>query len=100
MPQVQGTPELNDTKLKGPGKYHVIMLNDDMTPMEFVVQVLMSIFNKSQEDAAEIMLTVHERGRGIAGTYMYELAEQKSAETISSARTAGYPLSVTIEEAE
>ena len=100
MTQTQGSPEESNIRLKGPGKYNVIMLNDDATPMEFVIQVLVSIFGHDSETATTIMLEVHEKGRGIAGSYMYEVAEQKAHETFSSARNYGYPLSVTVEEAE
>lgn len=99
MTQTQGTPQLEHTKLKGPGKYNVIMLNDDSTPMDFVVQVLIAIFNKDLEEAKRLTLEIHEKGRSIVGTYMYELAEQKCVETISAARNSGYPLNVTVEEA-
>jgi ATP-dependent Clp protease adaptor protein ClpS len=92
--------QLEHVKIKGPGKYHVIMLNDDGTPMEFVVQILISLFRKSAEQATEIMLEIHEKGRGVAGTYMYEVAEQKVHQTVNSARMSGFPLSAIIEEAE
>lgn len=98
MAHTQTTTQEEHTKLRGPGKYHVIMLNDDTTPMDFVVAVLMNIFNKSADDAHEIMLTIHEKGRAIAGTYTFEVAEQKAVETVSEARTAGFPLDVSIEE--
>lgn len=94
--QQQSSAEL--TKLKAPNKYHVIMLNDDSTPMDFVIQILMVIFNKDMESAKSIMLEIHEKGRGVAGTYSFEVAEQKCAETISEARRAGYPLDVILEE--
>ena len=98
MAQIQHSTSAEYTKLKGPGKYHVIMLNDDSTPMEFVVNALMDIFNKSEQEAHEVMMKVHEQGRAIAGTYTYEVAEQKSTETVTAARTAGFPLDVSIEE--
>lgn len=98
MPQQQSSAAADYTRLKGPGKYHVIMLNDDSTPMEFVIEILMTIFRKSYEEASEVMMQVHEQGRGIAGTYSYEVAEQKSIETTNDARAHGYPLDVTLEE--
>jgi len=85
-------------KLKAPNKYNVIMINDNVTPMDFVIQVLIVVFSKDPESAKNVMLEVHEKGRSIAGTYSYEVAEQKSIETISTARKAGYPLDVSIEE--
>jgi ATP-dependent Clp protease adaptor protein ClpS len=100
MTQTQGNPEESNVRLKGPGKFNVIMLNDDQTPMEFVIQILVNTFSHDSEKATAIMLEVHEKGRGIAGTYMFEVAEQKAHETFSLARNYGYPLTVTVEEAE
>ncbi|MDA9302658.1 ATP-dependent Clp protease adaptor ClpS [bacterium] len=96
----ESAEEFAPTKLRGPNKHHVIMLNDDSTPMEFVVQVLITIFRKTNEQATEVMLEIHEKGKAIAGTYMYEVAEQKQLETTNAARAAGYPLSTITEEAE
>ena len=87
-------------KLKGPNKYNVIMINDNQTPMDFVVQILVHIFHKTPETAQEVMMEVHEKGRGVAGTYNYEVAEQKCVETVLQSRRHGFPLEVTIEEAE
>lgn len=70
------------------------MLNDDTTPMDFVVDVLIEIFNKAPDEARKTMLEIHEKGRSIAGTYSYEIAEQKSSETESYARSNTFPLSV------
>ena len=94
----QGVADI--VKLKSPPRYNVILLNDDSTPQEFVVNVLQAIFNKSLEQANSVMLEVHNKGRGIAGTYSYEVAEQKCVETITDARRNQFPLDVTIEKAE
>jgi ATP-dependent Clp protease adaptor protein ClpS len=88
------------TRLKAPNKYNVIMINDNITPMEFVIQLLVIVFNKSVDEANAITMTIHEQGRGIAGTYSYEVAEEKCTDTISTARASGYPLDVVIEEVE
>lgn len=85
-------------KLKGPNKYNVIMLNDDVTPMDFVIQILVMIFRKTADEAKDIMLEVHEKGRCVVGSYTFEIAEQKCVETVSEARKSGYPLDITIEE--
>lgn len=98
MAQIQHSTSAELTKVRGPGKYHVIMLNDDTTPMDFVVAVLINIFNKTEQEAHEVMMNVHEQGRAIAGTYSYEIAEQKSIETVTEARRAGFPLDVSLEE--
>ena len=94
----QGVADI--VKLKTPPRYNVILLNDDSTPQEFVVNVWQAIFNKSLEQANSVMLEVHNKGRGIAGTYSYEVAEQKCVETITDARRNQFPLDVTIEKAE
>lgn len=100
MTQVQGQETAESIKLKTPNKYHVIMLNDDSTPMDFVVQILVMVFKKTTEEADKVMIEIHENGRGIAGTFSYEVAEQKCVETVQEARHAGYPLDVVIEETE
>lgn len=87
-------------KLSPPRMWNVILHNDDKTTMEFVVLVLMQIFHKSFEDASDIMMHIHENGKGIAGTYSNEVATQKRDETLTSARSHGYPLRVDIEPNE
>jgi ATP-dependent Clp protease adaptor protein ClpS len=77
--------------------WNVVFYNDDKTPMEYVVMVLVKIFNYSTEKANTTMLKIHEEGKAVIGTYTFELAEQKAAETITSARNNGYPLKVEIE---
>lgn len=81
-----------------PSKYKVIILNDDQTPIEFVIGVLMELFNHSYESAEKITLEIHTKGRGIAGIYYYEIAEQKMFEAVSVSRANGFPLKVVIEE--
>ena len=85
-------------KTKKPSMYKVLMLNDDYTPMEFVVHVLMSFFGKSQEEATEIMLLVHHRGVGVCGVFTYEVAETKVAQVIDYARKHDHPLQCTLEK--
>jgi ATP-dependent Clp protease adaptor protein ClpS len=87
------------TKKQDPTLYKVVLLNDDYTTMEFVIHVLESIFQKSPAEAYQIMMHVHVNGRGIAGTYPWEVAETKVDATISQARGAGYPLKAVTEEA-
>ncbi len=77
--------------------YKVLFHNDDSTTMHFVIFVLMAIFNKNQQDAEKIMWFVHETGVGLAGVYALEHAELKQEQTISMARTRGFPLHVSIE---
>jgi ATP-dependent Clp protease adaptor protein ClpS len=85
-------------KVTLPRKYKVVMLNDDYTPMEFVIILLVEVFGKSVEEAEQITLQVHNDGKGIAGIYYYELAEQKVYEAIMYARNNGFPLNFSIEE--
>lgn len=85
-------------KTQKPSLYRVLLLNDDYTPMEFVVYVLEQIFNKSPEDATLIMLHVHQHGVGVCGVYTYEVAETKVAQVIDSARRNQHPLQCTMEK--
>tara|TARA_Y100000590_G_scaffold363696_1_gene421495 strand:+ start:4729 stop:5067 length:339 start_codon:yes stop_codon:yes gene_type:complete len=83
---------------KKPSMYKVILLNDDYTPMEFVVYVLEKIFNKNQEDATQIMLHVHKNGIGICGVYTFEVAESKCKSVLDLAKENQHPLQSTIEK--
>lgn len=89
---------ITKVKIEKPKKYHVVFLNDDFTPMDFVVHVLREIFNKSLEEASALMLQVHVDDRAIIGTYSYEIAEQKVYETFESAKLNEYALQAIIEE--
>jgi ATP-dependent Clp protease adaptor protein ClpS len=88
-----------DVKRQEPTLYSVVLLNDDYTPMPFVVDVLEGIFQKSPAEAYRIMMQVHLNGRGVAGVYPWEIAETKADTVASLASEAGYPLKATIEEA-
>ena len=81
-----------------PKKYKVILLNDNSTPMNFVIELLVHVFNKSKTLAEHITLQVHNTGRGIAGVYSFEIAEQKVYEATAISRSNGFPLSFKIEE--
>jgi ATP-dependent Clp protease adaptor protein ClpS len=85
-------------KTKRPSLYKVLLLNDDYTPMEFVVHVLERFFNKGREDATRIMLHVHHKGVGICGVYTYEIAETKVAQVMDFARQHQHPLQCTMEK--
>ena len=85
-------------KLKKPPLYKVIMLNDDYTPMEFVIEMLQSYFSKSQEQATEIMLHIHQKGIGICGLYTYEIAESKATQVLDKARKNQHPLQIKLEK--
>ena len=85
-------------KTKKPSMYKVLMLNDDYTPMEFVVHVLERFFNMGQEKATEIMLHVHQRGVGVCGVFTYEVAETKVNRVMDFARKHRHPLQCTLEK--
>lgn len=85
-------------KTKKPSMYKVLMLNDDYTPMEFVVHILEHIFSKTQEEATQIMLHVHQKGVGVCGVFTYEVAESKAAQVMDLARQNQHPLQCTIEK--
>ena len=85
-------------KTQKPSMYKVLLLNDDYTPMEFVVHVLERFFSKSHEEATQIMLHVHRRGVGVCGVYPYEIAETKVTQVIDLARKHQHPLQCTLEK--
>ena len=85
-------------ELEEPPLYRVLLHNDDYTTMQFVVEVLMAVFNKSMEEATRIMLNVHERGVGICGVYPFEIAETKVDTVDTLARENGFPLKCSMEK--
>jgi ATP-dependent Clp protease adaptor protein ClpS len=91
--------ERSQTKAVEPTRYAVVLLNDDYTAMQFVVDVLETVFQKSPAEAHRVMMQVHQNGRGIAGVYPWEVAETKAEKVATLAAGAGYPLRATIEEA-
>jgi ATP-dependent Clp protease adaptor protein ClpS len=86
-----------DQRTKEPPLYRVLLHNDDYTTMEFVIEILMVVFNKSVEESTRIMLNVHRRGIGICGTYVYEVAETKVETVERLARSNGFPLKCSME---
>jgi len=91
-----------DEKIKNitrePGKYNIIMLNDELTPMDFVIDVLEKIYKHSRESSENLTLTIHNDGSAVVGTYSYEIAEQKATETVNLSRSNGFPLQIKIDE--
>jgi ATP-dependent Clp protease adaptor protein ClpS len=85
-------------KIEEPAKYDVILLNDDVTTYDFVIKVLKQIFHKTDEQAMALTKHIHEKGSGVVGTYLYEIAEQKGIETTLLAREEGYPLQVKVQK--
>ena len=81
-----------------PSKYKVILLNDDSTPMDWVVGILVEIFKHSETTAQELMLSVHKEGSTVCGIYSFEIAEQKSAEAVTLSRDNGFPLQFRLEQ--
>ena len=98
METKEAVKERTGTKVKEPGMYRVIMLNDDFTTMEFVVKVLIELFQKDPKTAESIMLDVHKKGRGIVGTYPYDIARTRTDQALSRARAEGYPFQMEVEE--
>jgi len=88
-----------DTDTKEPDEYRVILLNDDYTTMEFVVAVIMSVFHRELLDATRIMLDVHRKGKGVVGTYTYDIATTKINRVHEMARENGFPLKCIMEKA-
>jgi ATP-dependent Clp protease adaptor protein ClpS len=84
-------------KLKEPGKFKVIVCNDEATPIEFVIAMLISVFRHNESDALVLTLKIHTQGSAVAGTYSYEVAEQKSVDGTNLARAHGYPLIIKVE---
>ncbi len=89
--------EVAKPKLKRPPLYRVLLLNDDYTTMEFVIEVLTRIFNHSEEKAAQVMLHVHQKGAGVCGVYTREVAESKVEQVVQFAQAEKHPLQCTME---
>lgn len=85
-------------KLTEPKKYKVLFLNDDHTPIDFVIDLMISIFKHTQETAKDLTLKVHNEGSAVVGIYNYEIAEQKGLEATQTARQAGFPLQVKVDQ--
>jgi ATP-dependent Clp protease adaptor protein ClpS len=91
--------ERAEVKQREPTLYNVVLLNDDYTTMDFVIEVLETVFERSPSESYRIMLHVHQNGRGIAGSYPWEVAETKADKVVVLASEAGFPLQATVEEA-
>ena len=94
-----GVIEKTKQKTKKPSMYKVVMLNDDYTPMEFVIHVLERFFSKTKDEATNIMLHVHQKGAGVCGVFSFEIAETKVVQVMDCARENQHPLQCTIEKA-
>ena len=92
------TKQKQDTKLKKPDMYKVLLLNDHYTTMEFVVHILRTVFHKQTMEATRIMLDAHKKGKGVVGTYPYDIAVTKQVRVLRMAREAEYPLECVIEK--
>ena len=97
-PQI-GVVEKTRTRTRRPSMYRVLLINDDYTPMEFVVEILEHIFHKSREEAVAVMLNVHQSGVGVCGVYSFDVAETKVAQVDALARQHEHPLQCTMEKA-
>ena len=99
MPVQGETKEKTRINLREPKRYRVIMHNDDFTPMEFVVEILIDIFHKDLLEAERLMLMVHENGRAAVGSYSYDIAVTKVQTASGRAKEEGFPFRMTVEEA-
>jgi len=97
-PWESGVATKTRAKTKKPSMYRVLLLNDDYTPMEFVVDILEVVFKKTHEEAVKVMLHVHQSGVGMCGVFTYEVAETKVAQVIDAARRNQHPLQCTMEK--
>ena len=97
MPK-QKSEVVDKVVLKYPSRYKVVILNDDYTPMEFVIQLLIEVFNKDLDKARQITMAIHEEGSAVAGTYNFEVAEQKVYEASTLARHSNHPLKIDMDE--
>ena len=95
---VQGL-EKERIKIKKPSKFKVIMYNDDFTSMDFVIYILIKIFNKNNEAAFNLMMSVHKGGSAVVGIYSYDIAKTKVEKSLSLAKDEGYPFRIKVEEA-
>jgi ATP-dependent Clp protease adaptor protein ClpS len=89
--------KLSSRDLKEPGKYKVIVCNDDVTPVEFVIVMLMSVFKHSEQTAVDLTMKVHQQGSAVAGVYSHEIAEQKCADATDLAKQNNFPLIIKVE---
>ena len=87
-----------DLEVKEPKRYKVVFLNDDSTPMEFVIDILIKIFKHTDETARDLTMQIHNEGSGVVGIYTYEIAEQKAVETTTLSRNHGFALQIKVEE--
>ena len=94
--QQSSSSTLTRFRSRKPPFYDVIIHNDDYTTMDFVVMILKTIFNKSHDEAMQLMLFVHENGEAIAGSYIYDIAQSKADKATSLARAEGFPLQLTV----
>lgn len=99
MSVATSTKEKIRTKLQEPKRFNVVMHNDDFTPMDFVVKILMEIFNKPYDEAVVLMMTVHKCQKAVIGSYSYDVAQSKVNTAMLCAREEGHPFRVTCEEA-
>lgn len=99
---MSNTDVVIDEKIKKdiaiPSRYNVIFLNDDQTPMEWVIEVLMAVFKHSRDHSEKLTLTIHNEGSTVVGTYSFEIAEQKTIEATNASRNHGFPLIIKMEE--
>ena len=100
MSAKEATKEKTRSLIKEPRQYNVIMINDDFTTMEFVVMILVDVFDKDEATAEELMMKVHRIGRAVVGTYPYDIAMTRTSKALDMARMEGFPFRMIVEETE
>jgi len=90
--------KVRSSKLQVPKKYKVVVCNDDVTPMDFVIAMLISVFKHGHDQAYDLTMAIHNQGSAVAGIYNYEIAEQKALDGVNLARSHGFPLLIKVEE--
>lgn len=93
------TKEKTRTRVREPKRYQVVMHNDDYTPMDFVVKILIEVFHKEEKEAVTLMMTVHKSGKAVVGSYSYDMAVSRTRTATRRAEEEGYPFRMTVEEA-
>lgn len=90
--------KVTSRKIQLPKKYKVVVCNDDVTPVEFVISMLMLVFKHNQDEAYDLTMAIHNQGSAVVGIYTYEIAEQKALDGVHLARSSGWPLLIKVEE--
>ncbi|MBE8167508.1 MAG: ATP-dependent Clp protease adapter ClpS [Shewanella sp.] len=95
---IEQLEEVTEAQVARPSMYQVILMNDDYTPMDFVIEILQTFFNKNEQESTDIMLTIHHQGKGVCGVYPFDIAETKVLQVNQFSREHEHPLLCTLEK--